>query len=99
MTAQSNRTQGYVAHLRINHHRLLLGNSNVLNLTGNELIPPLYCLIFFYQESWSGIVDLDCRWKLFYSGTDPSMSAQAGVGFLTSPHLSDCLFDWIPLGL
>ena len=26
------------------------------------------------------------------------MSAQAGVGMLTSPQLSDCVFDWIPLG-
>ena len=29
---------------------------------------------------------------------DPSMSAQAGVGILTSPRLSDCVSDWIPLG-
>ena len=35
--------------------------------------------------------------KLFYSGADPSMSAQARVGILTSPQLSDCVFDWIPL--
>ena len=33
----------------------------------------------------SGTVDLDGGWKLFYSGADPSMSAQAGVGILTSP--------------
>ena len=26
------------------------------------------------------------------------MSAQAGVGILTSPRLSDCVSDWIPLG-
>ena len=26
------------------------------------------------------------------------MSAQACVGILTSPQLSDCVFDWIPLG-
>ena len=26
------------------------------------------------------------------------MSAQTGVGILTSPELSDCVFDWIPLG-
>ena len=30
----------------------------------------------------------------FYSGAYPSMSAQAGVGILTSARLS----DWIPLG-
>ena len=28
----------------------------------------------------SGTVDLDGGWKLFYSGADPSMSAQAGCG-------------------
>ena len=34
----------------------------------------------------SGIVDLDGRWKLFYSGADPSMSAQVSVKILTSPE-------------
>ena len=43
-------------------------------------------------------MDLDGGWKLFYSGADPRMSAQAGVGILTSPRLSDCVSDWIPLG-
>ena len=41
----------------------------------------------------SGIVDLDGGWKLFYSGADPSMSAQAGVGILKRHQLSDCVFD------
>ena len=36
-TAQSNHTQGYVAHLRKNYHRLLHGNWNALTLTGKEL--------------------------------------------------------------
>ena len=36
-TAQSNGTQGYVAHFRKNYHRLLLGDWNVLTLTGKEL--------------------------------------------------------------
>ena len=45
----------------------------------------------------SGIVELGGGWKLFYSGVNPSMSAQAGVGILTNPQLSDCIFDWIPL--
>ena len=26
------------------------------------------------------------------------MSAQTDVGILTSPQLSECVFDWIPLG-
>ena len=46
----------------------------------------------------SGIVDLDGGWKLFYSGADPKMSAHAGVGILTSPQMSDCVSEWIPLG-
>ena len=46
----------------------------------------------------SRIVDLDGGWKLFYSGADPSISAQTGVGILTSPQLSNFMFDWIPLG-
>ena len=29
-------------------------------------------------------LDLDGGWKLFYSGADPSMFAQAGVGILTN---------------
>ena len=44
----------------------------------------------------SGIVNLDGGWKLFCSGADPSISVQAGVGILTSPQLSECVFDWIP---
>ena len=37
-------------------------------------------------------------WKLFYLGANQSMSAEAGLGILTNPQLSDCVFDWIPLG-
>jgi len=46
----------------------------------------------------SETVNLDGGWKLFYSGADPSVSAQADVGILTSPRLSLCMLDWIPLG-
>jgi len=35
---------------------------------------------------------------LFGSGADPSVSAQAGVGILTSPRLADFVSDWILLG-
>ena len=42
-------------------------------------------------------MDLDGGWKLFYSGADASISAQAGVGILTNPRLSDCVSNWIPL--
>ena len=33
----------------------------------------------------SGTVNLDGGWKLLYSGADPNMSAQAGVGILQAP--------------
>ena len=91
-TAQSNRTQGYVALFRKNHHRLLLGNWNVLTLTGKELEfveeEKKYHLdiigVFSIKRRGSGIAGLDDGWKLFYSGADPSMSAQAGTGILKS---------------
>ena len=94
-TAQSNRTQGYVAHYRKNHQRLLLGYWNVLTLTGKELKlveeAKKYHLdivgVSLTKRCGSGMVDLDGGWKLFYSGADLSMSAQAGVGILTSPQL------------
>ena len=38
-----------------------------------------------------GIGDLNGRWKLFYSGVDPSMSAQVGVGILTSLDIDSLL--------
>ena len=44
-------------------------------------------------------MNLDGGWKLFYSGADPSMSAQAGVGILTSPRLSDCVSEFGITGL
>ena len=105
-TAQSNRTEGYVAHFRKNHRILLLGNWNVLTLTGKELelveeAKKCYLDIVGVSSTkrrGSGIIDLDVRWKLFYLGADPSMSAQVGVGIFTSPQLSDCVFDWITLG-
>ena len=104
-TAQSNRTQDYVVHFRKNYHTLLLGNWNVLTLTGKELElveeAKKYHLDIVGDSSTKrrgfGIVDLDGEWKLFWSGADPSMSAQAGVGILTCPQMSDSAFDWIPL--
>ena len=104
--AQSIRTRDNVAHSRVNHHQLLLGNWNILTLTGKELElveeAKRYHLDIIGVSSTKrrgyGTVDLDGGWKLFYSGADPSMSAQSGVGILTSPRLSDCVSDWIPLG-
>ena len=80
-------------------------NWNVLTITGKELelveeIKKYHLDIVKVSSTkrhGSGIVDLDDRWKLFYSGADPSMSAQASVGILTSPWLSNCVFNWIPL--
>jgi len=46
----------------------------------------------------SGTVNLDGGWQLFYSGADPNVSAQASVGMLTNPQLSDCVSDWVSLG-
>ena len=43
-------------------------------------------------------MDLDGGWKLFYSGANPSVSAQAGVEILTSSRWSNCASDWMPLG-
>ena len=43
----------------------------------------------------SGTVDLDGRWKLFYSGADPSMSAQAGVRILTSSRQTVCQIGFL----
>ena len=91
--AQSIRTQDNVAHSRVNHHQLLLGNWNILTLTGKELKlvkeAKRYHLDFIGVSSTKrrgcGTVELDSGWKFFYSGADPSMSAQAGVGILTSP--------------
>ena len=47
------------------------------------------------ERGGSGTVDLDGGWKLFYSGAEPSKSAQAGVGIFTSPRLLYCVSDWI----
>ena len=105
--AQSISTRDNVAHSRVNHYQLLLGNWNILTLTGKELElveeAKRYHLdiigVSSTKQRGSGTMDLDGGWKLFYSGADTSMSAQAGVGILTSPRLSDCVSDWIPLGL
>ena len=97
--AQSIFTRDSVAHSRVNHHQLLLVNSNILTLTGKELElveeAKRYHLdiigISSTEKRGSETVDLDGGWKLFYSGADPSMSAQAVVGILTSLQLSDCV--------
>ena len=69
----------------VNHHQQLLGNWNILTLTGKELElveeAKWYHLdiigVSSTKRRGSGTVDLDGGWKLFYAGADPSMSAQA----------------------
>ena len=82
--AQSIRTRDNVAHSRVNHHQLLLGNWNILTLyTVKELElveeAKRYHLdiigISSTKRRGSGTADLDGGWKLFYSGADPNMSA------------------------
>ena len=46
----------------------------------------------------SGTVELNGGWKIFYSGVDAAMSAQAGVGLLVSSNIAECVVDWVPLG-
>ena len=84
-----------------------MGNWNILTLTEKELElveeAKRHHLdiigVSSTKRRGSGTVGLDGRCKLFYSGADPSMPAQAGVGILTSPRLADCVSDWIPLEL
>ena len=45
----------------------------------------------------SGTFKLNGGWKIFYSGVDATMSAQAGVGLLVSPIIAECVIDWVPL--
>ena len=90
---QSIRTRDNVAHSRVNHHQLLLAIGIILTLTGKELElveeAKRHHLdiigVSSTKRRGSGTVDLNGGWKLLYSGADPSMSAQAGVGILTSP--------------
>jgi len=86
---------------------MLFGNWYILTLTGKELElveeAKRYHLdiagVSSTKRRGSGTMNLDGGWKLFYSGADPNVSAQAGVEIFTSPRLSDCVSYWIPLGL
>ena len=46
----------------------------------------------------SDAVEWNQGWKLFYSGVDVTMSAQARVSVFVSSRLVHCVTDWIPLG-
>ena len=87
-------------------HYLLFGNWNILTLARKELElvkeVQWYHLntveVFLTKRCGFETADLGGGWKLFYSGADPSMSAQVGEGIITSPRLSDCVSNWIPSG-
>ena len=98
------RTRDNVAHSRINHIkccRAIRISSPSQEKSWNWLRKQggiISLLSDFLQPNDVTLeLDLDGEWKLFYSGADPSMSAQAGVGILASPRFSDCVSDWIPL--
>ena len=104
--AQSTCTREGTKRIRQSCQRLSVGNWNVRTLTGKEqeLVEEAkrYHLdivgISSTKRRGSGTVEMGGGWKLFYSGVDPTMSAQAGVGILTSPRLADCVDEWIPIG-
>ena len=85
---------------------LAIGNLNVSSLTGKE--QELVCKALQYRLDIVGIlstkrqgsktVELNGGWKIFYSGVDVAMFAQAGVGLLVSPNMVECVVDWVPLG-
>ena len=84
---------------------LAIGNWNVSSLTGKE--QELVCEAQQYRldvvgisstkRRGSGTVELNGGWKIFYSGVDAAMCAQAGVGLLVSPNIAECVVDWVPL--
>ena len=45
----------------------------------------------------SKTVKLNGGWKIFYFCVGAAMSAQAGVGLLVNPNISECVVDWVPL--
>jgi len=49
-------------------------------------------------ERGSNTVELDDGWKLFYHGVEPTKFAQAGVGVLVSPQLTNRVDECISLG-
>ena len=88
------------------HQDLCLGNWNVTLVKGKdqELVWKAgqyhfdIVVVSSIKCHGSDIVELNEGWKLFYSGVDVIMSAQAGVGVFVSPYLGHCVTDWIPLG-
>ena len=89
-----------------NYRDLAIGNWNVSPLTGKEQEfvreAQQYRLdivgILSTKRRGSGAVELKGGWKIFYSGVETAMSAQAGVDLLASLNMAECVVDWVPLG-
>ena len=86
---------------------LAIGNWDVLSLTGKD--QELVCeaqqhrldvvgISSTKRRGSGGTVKLNGGWKIFYSGVDAAMSAQAGVGLLVSPNIAEYIVDWVPMG-
>src|SRR5271155_2395050 len=92
-----------------NRHRrrrdVHIGAWNVTTLAGKE--PELVEEAIRYRldivgvsstkRKGKGTMALDHGWQLFYSGVDPSIHAQTGVGFLISPRLAEGVVEWKPV--
>ena len=77
---------------------LAIGNWNVSPLTEKEQEfvreAQQYRLdivgILSTKRRGSGAVELKSGWKIFYSGVDAAISAQAGVDLLASLNMAEC---------
>ena len=85
---------------------LAIGNWNVSSLTGKEqelVCEAQQCRLDVVGISSTkccgfGTVELNGVWKIFYSGVDAVLSAQAAVGLLMSLNIAECVVDWVPVG-
>ena len=83
----------------------IFGTWNVTSLTGKE--PELVDEAIRYRldivgvsstkRKGNGTLVLNKRWQLFYSGVDPALHAQAGVGILTNLRLAERVVEWRPI--
>ena len=82
---------------REREQKLHIGTWNVTSLTGKEaeLVDEAirYRLdiieVSSTKRKGTETLILKKRWQLFYSGVDPALHAQAGVGILTNPRLAE----------
>ena len=49
------------------------------------------------RRKGNGTLILNKRWQLFYSGVDPALHAQEGLGILTNPRLAERVVEWRPI--